>query len=379
MLPIFFDLLSLVYGLQSVRVVITLVRTWRSFWDHELTPADRQLVPQVSFFLIIPLGVLLHEFGHAIATRMVGGEVLKFQWRLFWGYVVPAGDFTSAQDWWISLSGNLISVLFGLVLVAGGYFGRGLRRPLRYLLLDAGRFQTLYALVGYPLLSFIGFMGDWVSIYDFGRTPMLSTLTAIVHLAVLGGFWSWWRSAAVQERVFALAHNAEGVLARFRRAIAAAPEQVETHLALAEYFVGHGAVDLAEATLRKALRQCGEDGRVYLALGRCALLRGRHPPALEFLQRGLEVGVRDPRDEVQLWANLGIALVNEGRSREALDAFARVGRELTDDPVVRYWRGVARRNVGDVEAARADFEALTRVLPADHPLAGRARGYLEES
>src|SRR5688572_25246786 len=73
----------------------------------------------VSFILLllIPIGVLLHELGHALATWQVGGQVREFQWRVFWGYIVPEGSFSPTEDWWISLSGNLVSVALGLLAI----------------------------------------------------------------------------------------------------------------------------------------------------------------------------------------------------------------------------------------------------------------------
>src|SRR5438445_814193 len=52
-----------------------LVRRWSSFWSQPLDANSRQLAVQVAFFLIIPVGVLLHETGHAVATWSVGGHV----------------------------------------------------------------------------------------------------------------------------------------------------------------------------------------------------------------------------------------------------------------------------------------------------------------
>ncbi len=376
MSPLLFDLISFIYAINSVRVFIALVRSWRSFWDDKLTPQDRQLAQRVGFFLIIPFGVLLHEYGHAVATRMVGGEVVEFQWRLFWGYVRTAGSFTPAQDWWISLSGNVVSVLFGLVLVASGYWGRKLRRPLRYVLLDAGRFQVLYSLIGYPLLSFAGFIGDWVTIYDFDRTPLLSGVALAVHLLVLGGFWAWWRSAPVQETIFALAHNLDDVLPAYLQAVRERPEDVSAWLRLADLYASEGAIELAERTIRKALSVCGEQGVLYEALGQYALMRGRPQAAVAALEKALQLDL-DAGTYARALVNLGIAYANMGRAREALETFERMRTAVDHSPIARYWRGLAHRNLGNDAAARADWEAVLAMLNPEDPLARQVQQDLQ--
>ena len=194
MLPLLFDLFALLYAIQSVRTVIALVRHWHAFWDPLFTPQDARLAQEVGFFLIIPIGVFLHEVGHYVAAQMVGARVLGFHYRLFWGYVSYEGYLTPLADWWIALSGNLVSVLFGLALLAAGYWGRRWRLPLRYTLLYAGQIESAFALIAYPLFSFSGvFEGDWVTIYNFNTTPVVSTLTLLVHLGLVLTLLTWWR------------------------------------------------------------------------------------------------------------------------------------------------------------------------------------------
>ncbi len=193
-MPLLFDLFALLYAIQAVRTVIALVRRWHAFWDPLFTPEDARLAQEVGFFLIIPIGVFLHEGGHWVAARMVGARVLGFHYRLFWGYVSYEGYLSPLAHWWIALSGNLLSAIFGLALLAGGYWGRRQRLPLRYTLFYAGQIESVFSLIAYPLFSFSGFFeGDWVTIYDFGATPVASTLTLIVHLALVLVLLTWWR------------------------------------------------------------------------------------------------------------------------------------------------------------------------------------------
>jgi len=78
-----FTLISLWYTWISFQ---TLGRLWRrraTLFDDEVTPGDRAFFDRSAFFLLIPLGVLLHEVGHAAATWQVGGQVDTFRWFVF--------------------------------------------------------------------------------------------------------------------------------------------------------------------------------------------------------------------------------------------------------------------------------------------------------
>jgi hypothetical protein len=64
----FFDVISFFYALRSLYVLWRLFRNWNDFWDAEVTSSDRSLANEIAFFVLIPLGVFLHEAGHALAT-----------------------------------------------------------------------------------------------------------------------------------------------------------------------------------------------------------------------------------------------------------------------------------------------------------------------
>ncbi|MCH7928445.1 MAG: hypothetical protein IID03_10765 [Candidatus Dadabacteria bacterium] len=70
-----FDLISIFYCVIAIGVIRRLIKNWEPFWDDVITPFDTRLVTEVSFFILIPIGVLLHELGHAVATWQAGGTV----------------------------------------------------------------------------------------------------------------------------------------------------------------------------------------------------------------------------------------------------------------------------------------------------------------
>jgi len=181
-----FDLISIFYCVIAIGVIRRLIKNWKSFWDDVVTPYDTRLVTEVAFFLLIPFGVLLHELGHAIAVWHYGGTVLDFEWRVYWGYVSHEGYFTDLERWWISFSGNLVSILIGIIPL---FFISRVRKPIiKELLLYFARLELIFSLIVYPLFSFVGFGGDWVRIYNFSVKPY-AQITLALHILLLLILW----------------------------------------------------------------------------------------------------------------------------------------------------------------------------------------------
>ncbi len=181
-----FDWISIAYSILSFDTLWRLSKNWKSFWDDEVTALDRFLIQRTALFLLIPIGVLLHELGHAIATWQIGGTVAEFQWRVFWGYVVPSGYFSSVGYWWIALSGNVVSVAIGLLALPPIFIAK--KQVIKELLYSFAIIELGYSLLFYPLFSFTGFEGDWVKIYDFSVTPY-AQITLVVHLSLIVTLW----------------------------------------------------------------------------------------------------------------------------------------------------------------------------------------------
>ncbi|MDQ3980385.1 MAG: M50 family metallopeptidase, partial [Actinomycetota bacterium] len=256
--------INLILGAAALFTAIALVRSWRTFWDAKFTASDRRLAMQVGMFLVPPVVVLLHELGHVAAVRMVGARVLAFRYGLFEGSVTVGGRLTPYENWFVALSGNVVSLACGLVMVAAGMVGRRWRTPLRYLLVVAGLIELVFTLVGYPLLSLTSSFGDWVVVYDLRRTPALSWTAAAVHVALLVGLRHWWRRRG-RAALFALGLAGDGAvrLAELEAARAASPRDPAAHLALADFYASNGELALARATLDDAVGACGDVPRLH--------------------------------------------------------------------------------------------------------------------
>jgi hypothetical protein len=207
-----FALLSLFYLLLGVRLVIQLARNFRQTFDRQFTAADRALVDQAAFFILLPIAVALHELGHAVAIWLYGGEVLDWGFYGFAGYVAfDPFEFTAGQRIVIAAAGTLVNLLLGALAIAAVFLKRPpFRAAINELLIQFTWISLLNALVVYPVLDLLsGLNGDWAQMYD-GGVPALSLGILVVHLSVLGVmFWAW-RSPAVQARIARLTGGPAG-------------------------------------------------------------------------------------------------------------------------------------------------------------------------
>jgi hypothetical protein len=373
---------DIIFGLALLGTLFLLARRWRAFWDHDFTPEDRRLATQCAVFVVPPVVVLVHELGHILAARMVGGQVLGFHYGLIEGSVRVAGGLSDAQFWWVALAGNLVGAGLGLGMAVAGAVGVRLPRALRRVFIMGGLLQVAFQLVVYPLLSLSARFGDWVAIYDFGATPVLSGVTAVAHVAVLVAIWRWWRSSG-RRTLFNVDHGLDADVARLESDTAASPQDPQPAMELAVLYARNGEMSLARETLDVASRHPSLTGagaaRLHLARARLAVIEDRWSQAYLAAQAGLaQVPAGDDGEVAQrLWANVGLALASMDRPEQALDAFNRVRSPVVDDPRILYTRGVARIAVGDHAGGQADLHAVVGWRPEGDLLRQWAEAQLE--
>lgn len=198
-----FFLISVLYIILGLRVVYQLVTTWRQTWDLKFTATDRALVTQAAFFILLPVGVALHELGHAVAIWAFGGTVVGWGYYGFAGFVsYYPWQFSDEQRIVIAAAGTVVNILLAAAAVAF-VFGRRppARAAINELLIQFVFISLLNALVVYPLLDVIsGMNGDWSQIY-FGDVPNLSLLILTLHVGLLTLLVWAWRNDGMRARI----------------------------------------------------------------------------------------------------------------------------------------------------------------------------------
>lgn len=186
-----FTILSIILSLVAIRVLVTTVRDRKQLFDQNFTPQDRQRLSEAAFFLLLPISVFFHEVGHAVTVLAFDGQVVGFGYYLFFGYVQYQAIYIPSQVFWIALSGNLVSIVLGLIAIALPLLRR-MSPPVTYMLFVFGAIDLANSLLFYPALDFFANLeGDWSQIYS-GNTPVLSLGLAIIHASlIIGGLIAW--------------------------------------------------------------------------------------------------------------------------------------------------------------------------------------------
>lgn len=314
-----FNIFSLIYIFRSLQLTVTIGREWSLMMQDPLSRRKKSLVEQASFFIAVPIGVFLHEFGHALAVWASGGQVAEFGYRVFWGYVIPQGTFTLAQGWFISLAGTLGSLVFGAgiwLLLKGSRHS-----TLSYFGLRAFRFQVFFSTIYYPVFTLLGFEGDWRSIYDFGATPFLSGLTIPFHLGLVLLFW-WGDRTGWFERVSHETRTEQEKFLGLAQSTAFNPQDTRLQLQYVDAMRQGGADNRAKTYLKSFLKQNPDSGPAYLEM---ALLESGNKPQISrraagYLQKALQLGLPNPAGQAYAYQMLGKYYLDRNRPDEAIQA-----------------------------------------------------------
>ncbi|MBO9385989.1 MAG: hypothetical protein J7453_06090 [Thermomicrobium sp.] len=199
-----FPALQLVSFALVVLSVRAIVRAWRArhqLFAEPVTAQQLAVLVELALFVLVPISVLAHELGHAVAVWLSGGRVIGFGYLLFLGWVEYTGVTNPIAQFWIASSGNLVSLFLALVAIGAGLFAP-LRRPVAALLLTAGGMILATTLVFYPALDLAsGLQGDWTQLYSGPRSAAL--VLGVLHGALLLTGFAVWRSRWLRWRVSA--------------------------------------------------------------------------------------------------------------------------------------------------------------------------------
>lgn len=371
-----FDLISVLYALMGLRTLATAWQNRRALTDAELTAPDRAILSQLAFFVLVPPGVLMHELGHALATLQLGGHVAEFHFALFYGYIVPVGSFSALGEWWIALSGNLVSIVYGLLALPLLFVVRAAWQ--KYLLLAFARVQLTWALIGYPLFTLLGF-GDWTTIYN-PATWQVGLPFGVFHALLILGLWLLNRNAGVKRWELSLFAGMSERLGQTERNLAAQPENANGLVDRGNLYAQNNMLDAAQQDYTRALRMDPGNPRALYNLGQIDLGRKQFRSAETRFRAALDRAVGDARLATALNYALGLALFQQGKREEAVAAFDRALGYEPEVPEFHYWRGMALRALRQDVRARAAFQRAADLASGTDPaLAQQARNMLRET
>ena len=322
------DLVSLLPIIICVSTIRQLASNWSEFWDREVTLADRQLAQRLAIFVIVPLGVLLHEVGHSLATWQMGGTVETFRWYFFSGYIIPAGDFTIVQRWWIFFAGNLVSILLGLLAIP--LIFRVRKRIVAEIIYFFACIQSLYALVIYPLYSAISQSGDWVFIYHPAFFPLVAPV-AIAHLLLLLILWQLYRSQIAL--AWRLARNpldsdrwSELKLEWINR-----PDDLQPKFDLAYFLLDREEIGAAKQIARKIGQEYPNEPKTKVLKAAIAWRKQNYSSAVRIAKKLLEMDTLLLSDKLRLYRILSVSLLDLSKPKEALEYADRALAIAPDD------------------------------------------------
>lgn len=358
--------------LDGIAVIYLLIGVWTAFsaWrerasltDDTLTTRDRYLLGQLAFFVLVPPGVLLHEVGHALATLQVGGQVVGFHYALFYGYVVPQGNFTPLEEWWIALSGNLVSILYGLAAIP--LIPRVQAKWLKYLLLAFVRVQLTWALIGYPLLTLLGF-GDWQTIYS-PQTWQVGVPFGILHLALIVALYLVNRSPRLRIWEASLFAETASNLQVVRQAPAGLRQDHKARMERGKALADAQLPDLAKAHFQEVLKENPHDPVALYRVARIEYDARDIPAARRHFRESLQVSTNNPNLAAENHFYLGLIYAEQGRFSAAVQEYDTALGLYPDQANYHYWRGMAWRALGDRNLAVGDFDRAARLFETISP------------
>ncbi len=373
-----FNIFALLYLVKGVQILVKIGREWKLLHQEPLTRAKKNLADQASFFIAVPPGVIVHEFFHALATWLVGGQIVDYGYGLFWGYVVPVGDFTAGQNWFIAIAGTIGSLLYGAAIWL--LFRRSKASSFRYFGLRAFRFQIYFALLYYPILTiFIAGTGvsDWLTIYDFRLTPILSTATAVTHIILLYLFWRADREGRFEVPAFATAAAQENFVV-LEKETAGQPQNVPLQFRYIDTLWRGGAKHKAKYKAQQYLRENPNSATGWLLLAQMESEEQVTKTAREHVEKALRLGLSDAKQVASADVLLGRYALERNQAAEAVNYFSQAiatavphrdplsqpPHELLFYAQLYHWRSQAYRRQNQYSQAEQDIRQAVQFAEA---------------
>ncbi len=366
-----FNLFSLLYIFRGAQIVLKIRNEWQALHEEPLTRAKKHLADSASFFIAVPPGVAIHEFSHAMATWAFGGKIVDFGYGVFWGYVVPVGNFTNGQNWFIAIAGTLGSLLYGTAVYF--LFRNHKSSSFRYFGLRAFRFQIYFALLYYPVLTIVMVAGntggsDWAVIYNFAATPILSMVTAVFHITALAFFYISDRNGRFEMPTFATAATQNEFFALEKEA-AFQPQNKEIQLQYVAALQEGDAKHKAKTKLKQYLQENPNVAEGWLLLAQMEIEKTVSKTAKTHLDQALQLGLSDKQAQAHAHLLLGRYYLDRNELTAAeremdvalqtavptRDPFTQAPHDLLRNAQLYYWRSQVYRRQENFAQAEQDI------------------------
>lgn len=164
----------------TLRTIKALWQNRQKAFDEDLTKADRDLLKQTAVFVMLPLVVLFHECGHALACYYFHLPITAVHWTLFWGEVQYLGGTREAIEW-TAASGNLFQLLAVIIalLVAIISSSPAVVALATYTYL----WSAFSCLIFYPIVSLVAWRYDFAILYG-NEDARIVWAIACLHLVL---------------------------------------------------------------------------------------------------------------------------------------------------------------------------------------------------
>jgi tetratricopeptide (TPR) repeat protein len=363
MMFVLVSLLNVFYGWRVFRGV---GQGWADLNREPLRRDQKQLIDRAAFFLGIPLGVIIHELFHALTVWLFGGQVVDVGYGLYWGYVSHIGYYTPTQLWIIAMAGTIGSLAYGVIMWL--IFRRIRLSTYRYFALRVLRVHLFYSLVFYPLFTLFTFVGDWKTIYDFNATPLLSGITLVTHLSILGLFYYSDRQGIFDMPGFDTVQD-QAEFESLKSQAARSPHDAQMQLRLVDAYRRSGAEHLATRQLKSYLKASPNSAEGYLQLALLQAQSKRQIPAKakDNAQKALSLGLSDPISVAQANRIAGEYSLNVGRYDQALERFnqgiaaARSSGRPEISAHLHYLRAMTYRHQQNYDLAHHDIQEAIKL------------------
>ncbi|MBE2221132.1 MAG: M50 family metallopeptidase [Anaerolineae bacterium] len=359
-----FNIISFLYIFRSAQLLVKIWREWADIVQEPLTHHKKHLAEQSAYFLAVPVSVFFHEFAHALAIWFFGGKVISFNYRFFWGYVEHAPMDSPVEQWVISLAGTVGSLLFGLGIWLALRHNRA--SSLRYFGLRAFRFQIYFSLLYYPIFSFILPIGDWRVIYDFSATPILSSVTLVVHVIFLILYWRYDKQGSFEAP--ATESVAEQMqFEKLEQEVAQNPHDTQLQLQYVDMLRRGSANNRAKTQLTQFLNANPNSAAAYLELAAIEAGKSREisKKTSGYAAQALQLGLSNPyqiaaAQRMVAQYNLGVgnvaaALQAYEQAIQAINNAAMTPQQINTLATLYHERSLAYRRLQQYELAYADI------------------------